>query len=99
MAKKRVLRKKVSRTASKKKSSSRSSIKQFDPKRKIKIALRDLILFVLLSLISFILYSASGNEIYQDTFYLLGIVFGFVALAFLILYLALLFSKGKVKNK
>lgn len=64
-----------------------------------KLALRDFILFAVLSLLFYILNTISGNEIYQDMFYLLAIIFGFLALAFLIILLAISLSRGKVKNK
>ena len=64
-----------------------------------KLALRDLILFAVLSLISYILYLVSGSGIFQDTFYLLAMIFGFMALAFLIVWLSIGFARGKVKPK
>lgn len=74
-------------------------IKQITSKYNSRRALRDLILFALLSILSFILYSVSGNTLYQDTFYLLGILFLFIAVAFLIVFLVIIFTREKVKKK
>lgn len=63
-----------------------------------RLALRDLIIFACLSLLSLMLYLVSGNLFYQDLFYLLAMVFGFVALAFLIVFLALVFSRDKLRK-
>ncbi|MBI2004358.1 hypothetical protein HYS72_02745 [Candidatus Pacearchaeota archaeon] len=74
-------------------------VKQITSRYNSRLALRDLILFALLSIISFILFTVSGNTLYQDTFYLLAILFGFIALAFLIVFLVIIFARGKVKGK
>jgi hypothetical protein len=68
------------------------------PKDRSRLALRDLILSGVLSLICFVLYAIVTNEIYQNTFYLLSMILGFIAVAFLILYIATLFSRGKTKR-
>jgi hypothetical protein len=61
---------------------------------KLKVVLRNLGLFVLLALIAFILYSVlEWGEIWQNVFYLLFVVLGFIALAFLISLLVLLVLK------
>mgnify|MGYP001613695265 CR=1 FL=1 len=72
-------------------------IKQITSRYNFKLASRDLILFALLSIISFILFTVSGNILYQDTFYLLSIIFGFISVAFLIVFLVIIFSREKVK--
>ncbi len=99
MAKKKIKsRKRAGRVISKSKIKTISS-KQITSKYNSKLALRDLILFALLSIISFILYTVSGSILYQDTFYLLTILFGFVSVAFLIVFLIIIFARGKVKKK
>ena len=90
--------KKVAKRGGIRKKTSREP-KQLISKNRSKLALRNLILFAVLSLISFILYTVFGNQLYQDTFYLLTIIFIFVALAFLIIFLAISFSRGKVSKK
>jgi len=72
--------------------------KQITSRYNSKLALRDLILFALLSIISIIVSNVSGNSLYQDTFDLLAILFGFIAVAFLIVFLAIIFARGKVKK-
>ena len=94
MAKKRV-KKLQKKFALKKKA---IPLKQITSRYSSRLALRDLILFALLSIISFILYTVSGNSLYQDTFYLLGILFLFIAVAFLIVFLVIIFARGKVKK-
>ena len=74
-------------------------VKQITSRYNSRLALRDLILFAILTIISFILFTVSGNSLYQDTFYLLAILFGFIAVAFLIVLLVIVFARGKVKNK
>ena len=74
-------------------------LKQITSRYNSRLALRDLILFALLSIISFILYTVSGNTLYQDTFYLLAILFGFISVAFLIVFLVIIFAREKVKKK
>src|SRR3989344_3986684 len=73
-------------------------VKQITSRYNSRRALRDLILFALLSIISFILFTVSGNSLYQDTFYLLAILFGFIAVAFLIVFLVIVFAREKVKQ-
>ncbi len=101
MAKKRIKsRKKSAVKRSAPKSKKRTiPVKQITSRYNSKLALRDLILFALLSIISFILFTVSGNTLYQDTFYLLAILFGFIAVAFLIVFLVIIFARGKVKKK
>ena len=63
-------------------------IKQITSRYNSRRALKDLILF-----------TVSGNTLYQDTFYLLAILFGFIAVAFLIVFLVIVFAREKVKQK
>ncbi len=62
-------------------------------KRKINLVLRNLILFGVLALISFCLYTFCTNELFRNLFYLLTLIFAFVGLAFLIILLALAILK------
>jgi|SRR3989344_2090216 len=94
MAKKRV-KKPQKKSAFKKKI---IPVKQITSRYNSRLALRDLILFALLSIISFILFTVSGNTLYQNTFKLLGILFLFISVAFLIVFLAIIFARGKVKK-
>ena len=61
--------------------------------KKINLVLKNLILFVILFVLSGILYAVSGSEIYKNLFLLLSIIFGFVGVAFLIVLLIFLFLK------
>lgn len=79
---------------SSKRKSSRSKIKSpvRSTKRKIIVALRSLLFFVALSLLSFLL-STSNQEIFKNLFSILSITFGFISVGFLIVLLTLLFMK------
>jgi len=84
MAKKKSVRKKSARKTGKSKKVMRST------KRKINLALRNLILFGVLSIISFMLSSVSSNEIYVTLFGLISMILGFIAFAFFIVLLVFL---------
>ena len=61
-------------------------------KFKLGLVIRNLVLFILLFLVSYVLYVISDN-IFEDIFYLLFIIFVFIALAFFIALLVLLVLK------
>jgi ABC-type multidrug transport system permease subunit len=95
MAKKRV-RKQVS-----KKKTSKSAVARPVSQRRIlvtpskfRLVLKNLILFVILAVLSFVLYSVSTNQLYKDFFILLAWILGFIGVAFLISLLVLLFLKA-----
>jgi hypothetical protein len=62
-------------------------------KFKLGIVFRNLILFVLLAVISYILYNVSWNDVFINLFYFLWIIFAFISLAFFIALLVLLFMR------
>jgi lipopolysaccharide/colanic/teichoic acid biosynthesis glycosyltransferase len=106
MAKKRVRKKsarrvskvskKTARKVARKKTASRNRTRTASPnkaKRKIDIAVRNLFFFVILFVFSLILYYASKTGPYVNLFFILSMLFGFIALAFLIVYLVLFFMK------
>ena len=99
MAKKSVRRaskKTVSRSRPAKKKPARKSMQRKSAgvkSRKLRIASRNLVMFVILFVLSLILYYASGQEFYVNLFFMLSILFGFLAMAFLIAYLVLFFMK------
>jgi polyferredoxin len=62
-------------------------------KRKINLVLKNLILFTILALGSFLLYRFSNNDLFINLFKLLAMILGFVGVAFLIVLLALLILK------
>ena len=76
-----------------KKVSSRKSLGRSDAKRKITIVLNNLLLFVALSLVSFVLFRFLQNDILVKLFYAMSMVFGSVSVAFLITLLILLVMK------
>ncbi len=90
MAKKRKVTRKKSVT--KNKPSAESQGKIFS-KFKLGVVFRNLVLFVLLFLISWILSVVSEGNVFPDLFYLLWIIFAFIAVAFFLALLVLLFLK------
>ena len=90
-----MVKKKRSKKAVKKKSSNKTAVRS--TKKKIQLVLKNLILFGVLTGIFFFLYKVSNNEIFRTLHQLLAMVLGFVALAFLIVFLALVIMKGMNK--
>ncbi|MEK6833560.1 MAG: hypothetical protein AABY32_05945 [Nanoarchaeota archaeon] len=86
--KKRIVRRK----SPVKSKSSISSQRVIFSKVKLGLVLRNLVLFVLLFLISFILSLVSGG-VWIDIFDFLWIIFGFISVAFFLALLVLLFMK------
>lgn len=87
----RVVKKKqrIKKTVNKTKNLVRSN------KMKIKLVLTNLVLFIVLSLLSFVLYSVRwiSDEMVLNLFFILAIIFGFVSVAFLIVLLIFLFLR------
>lgn len=66
-------------------------------KNRIGLVFKNLILFVILFLVFYFIKRVSTDPDYVNTFYLLSIVMGFVALAFFIALLILLILRGMKK--
>lgn len=99
MAKKRVkrsVRKKISIQAKKVAPAMRGGNASYSraSNKKIMKVIFNLILFLILGGISYLLYGVSSQEIYVNLFYLLSFLFGFVSLAFFIALLVLIILKG-----
>ena len=63
--------------------------------RKIGLVVKNLVLFVILAVASYLLYNVTTpDSILNNLFFLLAIVLGFISLAFLIVLLILLIMKG-----
>jgi len=58
-------------------------------KRKTNLAVREIILFGVLFIISLLLYNVSTNEVYLNLFWLIALLSGFVVIAFVIAYVVL----------
>lgn len=93
MAKKRKTAKKRSKAVKKtNKRLTRASSK------KIGFVVKNLILFVVIAVASYLLYNVTTSDtILNNLFFLLGIITGFISLAFLIVLLILLVMKGLKK--
>jgi len=65
--------------------------------RRIKMILGNLVVFIILFLISLILSKVFTSDFYVNFFLLLTIIFGFISLAFIIVYLILVFSRSIIK--
>jgi hypothetical protein len=97
MVKKKKSVKKIKRAPVKhvKKSSKSSSEKRMvrSTKRKIKLVIKNLLLFLFLGVLSLLISLGVSQELYFNLFSLLGILFLFVALAFFLVFLVLLFFR------
>ena len=62
--------------------------------KKFKLVTKNLILFLCLALLSFLIYAVSNNVVYRDFFYLLFWILGLIFLAFFISLLILIFLKA-----
>jgi len=92
MAKRKVKKKVV------KKSSVIKNVQQGSTKSRMKLAVRNLVFFVLLSLLSFLLWNISTDPTYVNFFLLLTIIFTAISLAFLIVLVVFALIKGFRKN-
>jgi len=61
--------------------------------KKISIILGNLLLFIILFVFSSILYVGSNADFYRNLFFLLSLIFGVIAIAFLISLMILVFLK------
>lgn len=86
-------KKKVKRKAKKPVKKRAKAISNSEIDKKERFIWRNLILFVILFVLSLVLYSASSSEIYDNLFLVLMIFFGFVGVAFLISFLVYFFLK------
>ncbi len=89
--KKRVKRRTPTRTS--RRVSRSKSFRGNDSKRKIALVINNLLLFVALSLVSFVLYRFLQNEVLTNLFFVMSMIFGFVSVGFLITFLILLIMK------
>lgn len=93
MAKKKRAKKRKSRRIVK-----RVAGKSISTKRKIATVIKNLLLFVALSLVSFVLYRFLQNDFFRNLFFVMAIIFGFVAVGFLITLLILSIIKTLSKR-
>lgn len=63
-------------------------------KRKFNLAWKSFLFWLILSILSLVLYKVSSNPLWVNLFGILWIVLGFIAVAFLIVVLIFLFMKG-----
>ncbi|MEK6757618.1 MAG: hypothetical protein AABX88_00680 [Nanoarchaeota archaeon] len=91
MAKKRAMKKKISRRALDK----IKSIGSY--KRKFEITFKNLIFFIVLFVVSLGLYLVSSNEFYINLFAVFAILFGAIGAAMLITILIIFFKKNLFK--
>jgi hypothetical protein len=68
-------------------------------KKDINLIINNLLLFVALSLVSFVLYRFLNNELLKNLFQVMSMVFGFVSVAFLITFLVLIIIRFISKRK
>ena len=91
-----MVKKKRAKKSTSKSKKGKKKVKQVrvrSTKRKINLVLKNLILFVILTVASLLLYFVSNKELFRSLFQLLAMILGFVGVAFLIVLLALLILK------
>jgi len=84
---------KTRRSATKRVSKIVSTKRVVASKRKMSLVLTNLVLFVVLFLISMLLYNVFSDEILLSFFFITTVITGLIAVAFLISYLVLVFMK------
>lgn len=62
-------------------------------KRKIKLILSNLFTFLIISLVSLGAYYTVSDEFFMNLFWIISVIAGFIAVAFLITYLVFMFLK------
>ena len=67
-------------------------------KNKIRISSRNLIMFLILFVASFVLYMVSSTSLFENLFGLLAIIFGFLSLALLIVLIVFLILKSGARE-
>jgi hypothetical protein len=92
MARKKVIKKRVSRKVSSKKF--KLKLRRIEPKDKIRFVFNQLLFFVGLCLVSLLLYKVVTNVILMNLFSVLAMISGFIAVGFLIAILILLIKKA-----
>lgn len=76
-----------------KKRSVRASSKIVPSSSKIHVALKNLVVFAILFGLSLGIYHTSKSILWMNTFGILSLITGFIALAFVVVYLILIFMK------
>ena len=66
-------------------------------RNKVEIAWKNLVIFLILFIFSFILYSVSASDFFLNLFALLSIIFGFVSFALVIVLVVFLILKSGKK--
>jgi hypothetical protein len=81
-----------------KKRGKKNKVPVLTKKKKYSIILKNLLLFLTLSLISLIFIQFQSNQFFISLFYVLTIIFGLIALALLIVFLILILIKKSSKK-
>ncbi len=88
-----MVKKKVRKTKKKPVVKRKVSVRQ-TKKRKYSLLLKNLLIFVVLALISLVFAEFSSNIFFINLFAVLAVVFGFIAVAFFIVFLILALVKA-----
>ena len=75
------------------------NLRFLDTKKKFKIVFQQLLLFIALALVSLVLYRFIDNEFLASLFFVMTLVFSFVAVGFLIVLLILVVIKFISKKR
>jgi hypothetical protein len=65
------------------------------PEQKVNAVIKNFVSFLILFIVSFILYGVTSVGFWNDFFFLLVLIFGFLALAFLLVWMILKLIKKK----
>ncbi len=105
--KKKTVKKAVKKTTKKKSPVTKKVVKkstsknQFQrvraTKTKIRMVVKNLLMFLVLSLISYLIFLVSNNEILNSFFFILSWILGFISLAFIISLLVLILLRAMRK--
>lgn len=88
--KKTPVKKKVVKKVARPKNISRRSIRGG---RRLRLTVQNLLFFVILFIVSYVLKLVSGNQFSENLFFLLALAFGFISIALLIVVLILFFLR------
>lgn len=73
-------------------------VPKLNVKSRLSLVVNNLLLFIALSLVSLVLYRYIQNEFLINLFFAMAVIFGFIAVGFLIAFIILMIMKVVVKK-
>lgn len=83
----------------KKKKVSKKTKRSFPLRERTDIALKNFIIFLIITIFSLVMYKVSTSEIFINLFGIISLIFGFLTLAFFIAFIILILLKLSIKKK